>query len=58
MILLLAGAMTLAAGAPAMAQEPPPDPSGPNGQSHQDGCTREPLQLIHGESPSWAYVYD
>lgn len=46
------------AGAMAQPGDPGPDPSGNNGQSHIDGCTREPGQLIHGESPSWVYVYD
>ena len=55
---MVSGVLVLVAAVPAMAKDPGPDPSGPNGQSHQDGCTREPLQLIHGESPSWAYVYD
>jgi hypothetical protein len=59
-VLPLALCLALLAPATAMAQpgDPGPDPSGPNGQSHIDGCTREPVQLIHGESPSWAYVYD
>lgn len=42
------------------AGDPGPDSSGDQSKSQafKDGCTRNPLLLIQGNSPSWVYVYD
>ncbi|MFY9614882.1 MAG: hypothetical protein WAT58_05730 [Candidatus Dormiibacterota bacterium] len=60
-LLVLAALLGLQAlGAVVALADPGPDSSGDTSTSQaiKDGCTRSPLELIQGNSPQWAYVYD